>query len=122
MPLVNAIFFLINKYFVSLTWFLSKVLVYEFGIDLIPFWANLFLYFLESKHIKQLIPNGLPKAYEYDAVSKFIDDLRAINGDNEFLTSFKNNYPKKLDLKVERQGNNASFLDLDIKIEDCFRI
>ena len=84
--------------------------------------ANLFLYFFQSKHIKQLISNGLSKAYEYDAVSRFIDDLRAINDDNEFLTSFKNIYPKELDLRAERQVNHASFLDLDIKIEDCFRI
>ena len=38
--------------------------------------------------------------------------------DNEFLTSFRNINPKELDLKVERQGNHASFLDPDIKVED----
>ena len=38
--------------------------------------------------------------------------------DNEFLTSFKNIYPKSLDLKVERQGHHVSFLDLDIKVGD----
>ena len=38
--------------------------------------------------------------------------------DNEFLTSFKNIYPKELDLRVKRQGNHVSFLDLDIKVED----
>ena len=38
--------------------------------------------------------------------------------DNEFLTSFKNFYPKELNLKVERQGNHVSSLNLDIKIED----
>ena len=38
--------------------------------------------------------------------------------DNEFLTSFRNINPKELDLKVERQGNHVSFLDLDIKVED----
>ena len=38
--------------------------------------------------------------------------------DNEFLTSFKNIYSKELYLKVERQGNYVSFLDLDIKVED----
>ena len=38
--------------------------------------------------------------------------------DNKFLTSFKNMYPKEIDLKVERQGNHVSFLDLDIKVED----
>ena len=45
-----------------------------------------------------------------------------MNDDNEFLTSFKNIYSKELDLKVERQGNHATFLDLDIKIEDYFCI
>ena len=49
-------------------------------------------------------------------------DLCAINNDNEFLRSFKNIYPKELDIKLERQGNHASFLDLEIKIEDYFRI
>ena len=38
--------------------------------------------------------------------------------DNEFLTSFKNIYPKELDVKVKRQGNHVSFLSLDIKLED----
>ena len=38
--------------------------------------------------------------------------------DNEFLTSFKNIYPKELDLQIERQGNQVSFLDLDNKVED----
>ena len=38
--------------------------------------------------------------------------------DNELLTSSRNIYPKELDLKVERQGNHVSFLDLDIKVED----
>ena len=38
--------------------------------------------------------------------------------DNEFLTSFKNIYPKELDVKVKRQGNHVSFLSLDIKLEN----
>ena len=38
--------------------------------------------------------------------------------DNEFLTSFKDISPKELDLKVEREGNHGSFLDLYIKVED----
>ena len=32
--------------------------------------------------------------------------------DIEFLISFKNIYPKELDLKVESQGTHVSFLDL----------
>ena len=92
------------------------------GIDPAPFWANLLLYFFESNYIKQLISNGSSKEYEYHGVSRFTDFLCAINDDNEFLTSFINIYPKVLDLKVEHLGNHASFSDLDIKIEDCFRI
>ena len=42
----------------------------------------------------------------------------AINDGNQLLTSFKNIYPKDLELKVELQGNHVSFIDLDIKIED----
>ena len=48
---------------------------------------------------------------------RFIDYHCAINDGNEFLT-FKNIYPKELELKVEHQGNHASLLDLDIKIKD----
>ena len=65
----------------------------------------MFRYFFESKYINQLILNGC-----FQALMTF--------DDNEFLTSFKNIYPKELDLKVERQGNHVSFLDLDIKVED----
>ena len=68
--------------------------------------------------MKQLISNRISKSYEYHRVSRFIDDLDAVNYGNGFLTSFKNISPKELDLKVEYQENLASFLDLDIKIED----
>ena len=66
---------------------------------------QLFLYFFESKYIKQLILNEC-----FQALITF--------GDNKFLTSFKITYPKESDLKVERQGNHFSFLDLCIKVED----
>ena len=55
------------------------------GIDPAPFWSYLFLYFFESKYIKQLISNGSSKAYKYHSVSRLIDDLRAINDGNEFF-------------------------------------
>ena len=74
-------------------------------IDSAPLWANLYLYFFESKYIKQLILYGC-----FQALMTFHD--------NEFLTSFKNIYPKELDLKVKRQGNHVSLLDLDIKVEE----
>ena len=88
------------------------------GIDPAPFWANLFLYFFESKYVKQLISKGSSKAYKYHSTARFIDDLCAINDDGEFLANFKNIYPKQLELKVEHHGAHATFLDLDIQIEN----
>ena len=58
------------------------------------------------------------RAYKYHATSRFIDDLCAINDDGEFSKSFKYIYPVELDLKLEHSGTHATFLDLDIKIED----
>ena len=77
--------------------------------------GQLFLYFFESKYIKQPISNRSSKAFEFHGVFRLIDELCAINDDNEFLTSLKNIYPKELKLKIEHQGNIASFLDLDNK-------
>ena len=50
--------------------------------------------------------------------SRFIDDLCAINDGNEFGNSFKCIYPKELETKLEHSGTHATFLDLDIKIEN----
>ena len=76
------------------------------GIDSAPTSSNnLFLYFFDSKYIKELILNGY-----FQALMTF--------DDNDFLTYFKNIYPKELDLKVECRGKHVSFLDLDIKAED----
>ena len=60
--------------------------------------------------------------YEYHGFSSFIDDFDAVNYDIEFITSFKNIYSKELGLKVEYQKNLASFLDIDIKIEDVIEL
>ena len=87
------------------------------GIDPAPYWANLFLYFFESKHVQQLVSKGSKRAYKYHGTSRFIDDLCAINDGNEFSKSYKNIYPKELELKLEHHGKHATFLDLDIKIE-----
>ena len=69
-----------------------------------------------------MISNSSSNAYEYHGIFKFIDELCAINNDHKFLTSVKNINFKELYLTVEHHGNHVSFLDLDIKIEDCFRI
>ena len=77
------------------------------GIGAVLFWVNLFFCFFAYNYIKQLISNGSAKLYNYhvDMVSRFINNLCAINDGNEFLTSFKNICLKELGLKVEHQGN-----------------
>ena len=88
------------------------------GIDLVPFWANLFFFFFffESTYIKQIISNGPSKPCY--GVSRFIDDLCVINDGCKFAASFKNICHKELELKIKHQGIYASFLDFDIKIKD----
>ena len=88
------------------------------GIDPAPFWANLFLYHYESKFVQSLISAGSDRAFKYHGVNRFIDDLIAINDNNDFNNSFKNIYPPQLELKLEHSGLHATFLDLDITIED----
>ena len=70
------------------------------GTDPVPFWAKLFFFGFKSKFINQLISSGSSKAYKYHRVSRFTDDLCAINDGNEFLTLIKNICPKELELKV----------------------
>ena len=48
----------------------------------------------------------------------FIDDLCTINNVGEFSSSYKYIYSKQLELKLKYQGEHATFLDLDITIED----
>ena len=47
-----------------------------------------------------------------------LEHLCAISDDYEFSESFKCIYLGELELKLEHSGTHATFLDLDIKIED----
>ena len=48
----------------------------------------------------------------------WFDDLRAVNNNPEFFSSFRKVYSKELESNVELQGKHNTFLDLDITIED----
>ena len=50
--------------------------------------------------------------------SRFIDDLCTITDDGEFSSSYKHIYPRQLELRLEHQGEHATFLYLDVTIED----
>ncbi len=88
------------------------------GIDPAPFWANLFLYTYEEEYISNIIPLHPVKARHFHSTKRFIDDLCAINDGGEFGRVYKDIYPEELELKIEHSGHHASFLNLDITIED----
>ena len=89
------------------------------GSDPAPFFANLFLYYYESRFIKELKKTDLPRARRFGNMSRFIDDLSAINDNGEFDRCHAEIYPPELELKKENDGSkNASFLDLDITIKN----
>ena len=89
------------------------------GSDPAPFFANLFLYYYESRFLKVLKKTNLPLARKFGNVWRFIDDLGALNYNGEFEKAAPKIYPPELELKKENDGSkNASFLDLDITIED----
>ena len=117
--LIETVSFLIKNCFFTIGNLVFKQEIgIPMGIDPALFWANLFLYFYESKFILQLISSKSPRAYKYNATGRFIDDLCAINDGGDFNASFKNIYPPALELKVEHNGDHATFLDLDITIKD----
>jgi len=88
------------------------------GIDPAPFWANLYLYWYECKYIDDLLKRDKIRALKYHGCSRFIDDMCCINDGGDFGLTFNNIYPPSMQLKIEHQGNHATFLDLDINIRE----
>ena len=89
------------------------------GSDPAPFFANLFLYFYERKWILDLKKKDLAKARKFGSVFRFIDDLNVMNDDGIFEKHYREIYPPEMELSKENVGHEqASFLDLDIKIVD----
>ena len=96
----------------------SQTIGIPMGIDPAPFWANLFLSEFESNHMSILMKSNVVSAKRYHGTFRFIDDLCAINNNNEFKNSFHEIYPPELELKIEHEGTHATFLDLDITISN----
>ena len=115
-----AINFLLDQcYFNVGNLIFRQVIGIPMGSDPAPFMANLFLYFYENKWLESTKKHSLYKARKFSNVFRFIDDLCAINDNLEFKNNFKNIYPPELELKQENISlNEASFLDLSIKIAD----
>ena len=69
-------------------------------------------------YVQNLISKKSTEPYEYNAASRFIDGFCAINNDDKFSKLFKRIYPGGLQLKLKYSKTYATFLDLDIKIEN----
>ena len=70
--LIEAVSFLIkNCYFTIGNIVFKQDIGIPMGIDPAPFWANLFLYFFESKHVQTLVSKKSERAYKYHGTESF---------------------------------------------------
>ena len=107
-----------NCYFTVGNVVMRQAIGIPMGIDPAPFWANLFLYQFEQRYISDLILTDKVKARHFHSTKRFIDDLCAINDGNLFGRVYQDIYPEELELKLEHSGTHASFLNLDITINE----
>ena len=96
----------------------QQVIGIPMGSDPTPFMANLFLFYYEDKWIRKTKKKNLILARKFSNVFRFIDDLAALNDGGEFEKICHEIYPPELQLKRENVlSTEASFLDLDIKVQ-----
>ena len=96
-----------------------QVIGIPMGSDPAPFFANLFLFHFESEWLDKTKKDNHHRARRFGHAFRFIDDLVAINDNNEFENCYKEIYPSDLELKKENNNDStATFLDLDIAIKE----
>ena len=88
------------------------------GIDPAPHWANLYLYSYEEKHVSSLMKSDPISARKYKYSFRFIDDEGNLNDSGQFKNSCQTIYPPELQVKCEHEGQHATFLELDISVQD----
>ena len=79
------------------------------GIYPAPFWANLYLHRYECEFTLTQISSDITLACQFHGCAQFINMCCLINDMC---------YPEELEQECEHNGNHATFLDLDITIED----
>ena len=89
----------------------------QMGIDPAQFWPKSSLYSF-GEYMSSLISSDKIKARPFHSSNCFIDGLCTINDDGELRRSLCEIYRKELELKVEHQGDNATFLNLDTTIKE----
>ena len=89
------------------------------GSDPAPFFANLFLFFYESRWLKSIKNTNYGVARKFGNIFRFIDDLIAINDGNEFENHYNEIDPSELILKKENTSHTeTTFLDLHLCINE----
>ena len=88
------------------------------GIDPAPFWANLYLYYYEEKHVTTLMKTDPFRARVYRYAARFIDDQCNLNDSGQFKNACQAIYPPDLQVKCEHEGQHATFLELDIIVQE----
>ena len=94
-------YLLLNCYFTIGPKIFCQIIGIPMESDPAPFFANLFLYFYESKWMNELKKNDLIKARKLCNIFRFIDDLNSINDDGEFGSNYSNIYTEQLQLGKE---------------------
>ena len=97
---------------------LKQIIGIPMGIDPAPFWANLYLYYYENKHVTSLMKADPLRARRYMYATRFIDDQCNLNDHGQFKVSCESIYPSELQVKCEHEGLHATFLELDITVEE----
>ena len=98
----------------------KQVIGIPMGTDPAPFMANLYMFYYEFKWITELMDSdyGVAKCL-YGHTRRFIDDLVTLNNKGHLGANWENIYPSGLILNKENKLDNAaSFLDLDITVEN----
>ena len=78
-----------------------QIIGIHMGSDPAPLFAKLFLYFYESKRMKELNKNDLTRGRKPCNMFRIIDDLNSINYGGKFESNYWNIYPKELQLGNE---------------------
>ena len=112
--------FLINNSFFQVGFkIFRQVIGFPLGSNPAPFFANLFLFFYESRWLKSIKNSNYGVARKFGNIFRFIDDLIAINNGNEFENHCNEIYPSELLFKKEDTLHTESaFLDLHLCIKE----
>ena len=79
------------------------------GSDPASFFANLFLFFYESRRLKSIKNTNYGVVIKFGNIFRFIDDVIAINDGNEFENCFNEIFPPEVILKKKNTSRVETF-------------